>query len=123
MILKEEAKRFWEIKQKTKGRYSFSKTSLKKAIYHLREICYFNVRNVAMKQAICIPIGIDPAQLWTIFFIFEEQYISSRISSDKITVRHFHSTTCFIDDLCTVSDGVEIGRSICHTYLKEHNPR
>ena len=39
----------------------FSKTSVKTAINHLIENCYFNVENEALKQAIGIPMKIDPA--------------------------------------------------------------
>ena len=33
--------------------------------------------------------------------------------------RHFNSTKCFIDDLCTINDGGESGSSICDIYPKE----
>ena len=39
------------------------------------------------------------------------------ISSDKIKARHFHSTKRFIDDLCALNDGGELGRSICDIFL------
>ena len=56
--------------KKTKGGLSFSKTLLKRAINHLIENCYFNVGNVAIKQAIGIPMGIDQAPfLENLFYI------------------------------------------------------
>ena len=39
--------------------------------------------------------------------------------TDKMKARHFHSTKCFIDDLCAINDGGELGRSICDIYPKE----
>ena len=47
-----------------KGGLGFSKTSLKITKNHLIQNCYFNVRNVTMKQAIGIPIVTAPAPLW-----------------------------------------------------------
>ena len=50
---------------------------------------------------------------------FEQEYLPSLIYSDKIKQRHFNSTKCFIDDLCTINDGGQSGRSICDIYPKE----
>ena len=47
-----------------KGGLGFSKTSLKITINRLIHYCYFNVRNVTMKQTIGIPTGTAPAPLW-----------------------------------------------------------
>ena len=70
---------------------SFSQTSLKTAINHLIENCYFIVGNVTMKQATGIQMGIDPVPFWANFFLYsyEEGFISSLISSVKIKARHF----------------------------------
>ena len=57
--------------KKAKGELGFSKSSLKTAMNHLTENCYFNVGNVSMKQAIGIPIGIDSVPFCAnLFFIF-----------------------------------------------------
>ena len=57
--------------RKQKGDVVLVKHHPKKATNHLIENCYFNARNVAMKQAIGIPMGIDPAPfLANLFFIF-----------------------------------------------------
>ena len=50
---------------------------------------------------------IDAAPFWENLFIYsyEEEYMSSLISPDKIKERHFHWTTHFIDDLCAINDG------------------
>ena len=109
------------MKTKTKGGLRFSKTSLETAINHLIGNCYFNIGNVTMKQAIGIPMGIDPAPFWANLFLYsyKEDYMPSLISSDRINGRHFHSTKRFIDDLYAINDGGEFGRSICEMYPKE----
>ena len=58
--------------KKTKGGLGLSKTSVKTAINHLTENCYFDVGNVRMKKATGIPVGIDhPAPFWAnLFFMF-----------------------------------------------------
>ena len=107
--------------ERKKRGLSFSKTSLKAAINHLINNCYFNVGNLTMKKAIRIPMGIDPTQFWANLFLYsyENQCMSSLISSDKIKARHFHSTKHFIDDLCAINDDGDFGRSICNIYPKE----
>ena len=64
---------------------------------------------------------IDSAPFWAniLLYSYEEEYLSSLISSDKIKVRRFHSTKRFIDDLCTINDSGEFVRSICDIYPKE----
>ena len=53
---------------------------------------------------------IDPALFCVNLFLYyyEEKYLSSPISFDKI-----------IDDLCAINDGGELGRSFCNIYPKE----
>ena len=74
-----------------------------------------------MKQAIDIPTGTGPKPFWEYLFLYsyEEENMSSLISSDKIKARHFLSINCFIDDLCAINDGGEVGRSICEIYSKD----
>ena len=97
-----------------------NQTSFKTAINHLTKNCYFNVGNMTMKQAMSIPVEIDPAPFWANLFLYsyEEEYMSSLISSDKIKVRYFHSTNRFIGDLCAVNDGGKFGKFICDIYPK-----
>ena len=59
---------YWE--KKTKRRLVFVKSLFKAAINHLIEDCFFNARNVTMKQAIGIPMGIDPAPFWANLFLY-----------------------------------------------------
>ena len=57
-------------------------------------------------------MGIDPTPFWVSLFIylFEEEYISSLISSEKVQIRHFHSAKHFIDDLCSINDSGKFGK-------------
>ena len=68
--------------------------------------------NTVLRQAIGIPMGIDPAPFWANLFLYayESSYISDLITSDKVKARKFHSTKRFIDDLCAFNDGGEFGR-------------
>ena len=111
-------KAYWS---KSKKAVSFSKTSLKTAVSHLIENCYFTVGDIVLKQAIGIPMGIDPAPFWANLFLYtyEENYISSRISIDPVKARHFHSTKRFIDDLCAINDGNEFGKVYRNIYPEE----
>ena len=97
-----------------KSKYStgYTLNSLKMAVKHLIENCFFTVGNVVMRQAIGIPMGIDPAPFWANLFlyVYENQFISDLISTDKVKARHFLSTKRFIDDLCALNDGGEFGR-------------
>ena len=76
---------------------AFSKTSLKTAINHS-----INAGNMKIKQSISIPMGIDPGSFWAnlSLYSYEEEWVSSLTSSDKIKARHFHSTECFADNHC-----------------------
>ncbi len=109
---------FWS---KRKKGVSFSKASLKIAVSHLIENCYFTVGNLVTKQAIGIPMGIDPAPFWANLFLYtyEEEYISNIIPLHPVKARHFHSTKRFIDDLCAINDGGEFGRVYKDIYPEE----
>ena len=101
---------FWG--KKTKDSIGFTKNQLKVAVKHLIENCYFTVGNTVLRQAIGIPMGIDPAPFWANLFLYayEVNYMSDLIASDKVKARHFHSTRRFIDDLLALNDGGEFGR-------------
>ena len=106
IIISDYGKVYWA-KRKHKTYTSFSKNSLKTTLKHLIENCYFNVGPIVMRQAIGIPMGIDPAPFWANLFLYqyEHRYIDSLIPDDRISARHFHSTKRFIDDLCALNDG------------------
>ena len=92
------------------------------AVAHLIENCFFKVGDRVMRQAVGIPMGIDPAPFWANLFLysFEEQYITSLIKGDmKGQAKCFHSTKRFIDDLWVVNDGGEFGRVFRDIYPPE----
>ena len=101
---------YWS--KKTKDSIGFTKNSLKVAVKHLIENCYFTVGNTVLRQAIGIPMGIDPAPFWANLFLYayEVNYMADLIASDKVKACHFHSIKRFIDDLCALNDGGEFGR-------------
>ena len=107
--------------KKTQNSVGFTKNSLKVAVKHLIENCYFTVGNTVLRQAIGIPMGIDPAPFWANLFLYayETNYMSNLISSDKAKARRFHSTKRFIDDLCALNDGGEFGRVYKDIYPSE----
>ena len=110
---------------KTKGKKYFSKSSLIVAVKHLIKNCYFTVGNITMRQAIGIPMGIDPAPFWANLYLYtyEEDFITNLVKNGgkdgKIRARHFHSNRRFIDDLCAMKDGGEFGRSSPEIYPPE----
>ena len=106
IVISEYGKVYWA-KNKHKSCLSFSKNSLVNAVKHLIEKCYFSVGKVIMRQAIGIPMGIDPAPFWANLFLYqyEHRFMDSLIPDDRLSARHFHSTKRFIDDLCALNDG------------------
>ena len=108
-------------KRKINKSVNFSKHSLKTAVKHLILNCYFMVGNAVLRQAIGIPMGIDPAPFWANLFLYryEEKYMSQLILSDKMKARHFHSTKRFIDDLCAINDGHLFGEVYKEIYPEE----
>ena len=113
-------KAYWT-KTKPKTLVSFTRHSLKTAVKHLVQNCYFTVGNAVLRQAIGIPMGIDPAPFWANLFLyqFEQRYMSDLISTDKVKARHFHSTKRFIDDLCAINDGNLFGTVYKDIYPEE----
>ena len=111
---------YWS-KKKPKSTVSFSRNSLKIAIKHLIQNCYFTVGNVVMRQSIGIPMGIDPAPFWANLFLYqyEHRYMNEQIKNDTVKARHFHSTKRFIDDLCALNDGNLFNRVYSDIYPDE----
>ena len=111
-------KAYWS---KSKKGTSFSKAFLKRAVSHLIENCYFTVGDIVMRQAIGIPMGIDPAPFWANFFLYtyEEAYISNLISANPVKARYFYSTKRFIDDLSAINDNNEFGKVYKDIYPEE----
>ena len=96
----------------------FSERGVKIAVKHLIENCYFTVGKTVLRQAIGIPMGIDPAPFWANLYLYsyEENFISDMIQSDKVRARHFHACMRFIDDLLGLNDGGEFARSSGQIY-------
>ena len=120
IVISKYGKAYWATK-KPKTSVSFSRHSLKSAVKHLVQNCYFTVGNVVMRQAIGIPMGIDPAPFWANLFLYqyEQRYMTQLIISDKVKARHFHSTKRFIDDLCAINDGQLFGEIYQDIYPTE----
>ena len=110
---------FWG--KRVRGKIGFSKSSLIIALKHLIQNSFFIVGNSTMRQAIGIPMGIDPAPFWANLFLYtyEYDYINTLINSNKVKARHYHSTKRFIDDLCAINDGDEFGKSYKDIYPEE----
>ena len=64
---------YWE--KKPEEGLGFSKTLIKKTINYLIENCYFNLGSVTMKQAIGIPMEIDPVPENLFLYSYEEEGI------------------------------------------------
>jgi hypothetical protein len=109
---------YWGRKVKNK---CFSKQSLKTALAHLIQNCYFSVGNVVMRQRVGIPMGIDPAPFWANLFLYtyEHEYINNLIKEDRVKAKHFHAVFRFIDDLCSMNDGGEFGKVFTDIYPDE----
>ena len=107
--------------KKSKGSTGYTRHSLKVAVKHLIQNCFFTVGNSVLRQAIGIPMGIDPAPFWANLFLYayENRFMSDLITTDKVKARHFHSTKRFIDDLCALNDGGEFGRVYKDIYPNE----
>jgi len=120
IVISKYGRAYWS-KSNPKTLVSFTRNSLKVAVKHLIQNCYFTVGNVVMRQAIGIPMGIDPAPFWANLFLyqFELRYMTNLISSDKVKARHFHSTKRFIDDLCAINDGNLFGKVYKDIYPEE----
>ena len=72
-----------------------------------------------MQQLFGIPMRIPHVPFWEIFFLYSFEDIYTLISSNKINVKHFHSTKRFIDHLWTINDGGEFKRVFCNISPKE----
>ena len=75
-----------------------------------------------MKQQLTSQWKLTQKYFGQIFFSYsyEEEDMSSQISSDKIEGTHFHSIKLFIGDLCAVNDCGEHERSVCNILPKKH---
>ena len=110
---------FWS--KKKHGKTSFTKQQIKSLTSHLIKETYFQVGNLLFHQCIGIPMGIDPAPFWANLhlYVYESDFITSLISSDKGRAIKFRYAIRFIDDECNLNDDGEFGRSYQEIYPEE----
>ena len=110
---------FWS--KKKHGKNSFTKRQIKSLTSHLIKETYFQVGNLLFHQCIGIPMGIDPAPFWANLhlYVYESDFITSLISSDKGRAIKFRYAIRFIDDECNLNDDGEFGRSYLEIYPEE----
>ena len=74
-----------------------------------------------MRQCIGIPMGIDPAPFWANLFlyVYECNYMSNLVQTDRSKSRLFFLIRRFIDDLCAINDDGEFGRVFREIYPPE----
>ena len=72
-------KAFWG--KKFKDSVGYTRNSLKVAVKHLIKNCFFTVGNTVLRQAIGIPMGIDPAPFWANLYLYtyEEDFITNLV--------------------------------------------
>ena len=77
--------------------------------------------NLLFHQSIGIPMGIDPAPFWANLHlhVYESDFITGLISSDKRRAMMFKLASRFIDDELNLNDGGEFGRSYQEIYPEE----
>ena len=110
---------FWS--KKKHGKSSFTKQQIKSLTSHLVKETYFQVGNLLFHQSIGIPMGIDPAPFWANLhlYVYESDFITRLISSDKRRAMRFRFASRFIDDELNLNDGGEFGRSFREIYPEE----
>ena len=104
----------------TENRY-FTKSSLKDAVSFLIQKCYFTIGNLAFKQDIGIPMGIDPAPFWANLFLYkyEKEFVDKLISEKSTRAYLYGNTGRFIDDLCAINDRSDFKDSHKQIYPEE----
>ena len=107
--------------KKKHGKTSFTKQQIKSLTSHLIKETYFQVGNLLFHQCIGIPMGIDPAPFWANLhlYVYESDFITSLISSDKGHAIKFRYAIRFIDDECNLNDDGEFGRSYQEIYPED----
>ena len=113
------AKAFWS--KSIKGKTYFTSATLKKIVGYLIGENYFKIGNKLFKQVIGIQMGLDPAPFWANLYLHRHEYIfmSSLIRNDIRRARLFLNCSRFIDDLITINDLDEFGKSHNSIYPKE----
>ena len=114
-----DRKVFW--KKKAARKSTISRFQLKALVKHLITRTYFMVGNLAIRQSIGIPMGIDPAPFWANLYLYfyEHQFITGLMRTDKRRARKFINACRFIDDECNINDLGEFSRSYHEIYPSE----
>ena len=73
-------------------------------------ILLFHCRQHSYETSFWNPYGNRPFWANIFLYAYEPSYMTDLISLDKVKARHFHSTKRFIDDLCALNDGGEVGK-------------
>ena len=70
--------------------------------HHKMLLCYFNIKNLVLKQKICIPMDLEPAPYRAniLHYFFESKYVQQLISEGSPHAHKFHGTLWFTDYLC-----------------------
>ena len=86
--------------KKIKSGVGFDKEAIKTAVTFLIVNSDFNISNISMKEMTDIAIGINSTSFCGNLFLYsyEEEYMSSLISSDKVKATHFTINFCAIND-------------------------
>ena len=85
---------------------------LKTALKNLIENWCTTVRNIARKQDIGIPMGINPVTFWRNLFLHfdENQFMVKHTSNIQVKSCHSDSKKRFINNLFAINDSGRFGR-------------
>ena len=66
-------------------------------------------------------MGIDPAPFWANLFlhVYENDYVTNLIQTDRVRARKLNLIKRFLDDLCAINDDGEFGRIYRDIYPPE----
>ena len=101
--------------KKIKSGVGFDKEAIKTAVTFLIVNSDFNISNISMKEMTDIAIGINSTSFCGNLFLYsyEEEYMSSLISSDKVKATHFTI------NFCTINHSGEFEKTFLGKYKKE----
>ena len=106
---------------KSSKHFTFSITSLKKALEYVIQNCYFSIGSHVFKQIIGIPMGSDPAPYFANLFLFyfEMNWMNKLKKENFVATRKYSNTFRFIDDLITINNGHHFENNIRSIYPPE----
>ena len=106
---------------KSSKHFTFSITSLKKALEYIISNCYFSIGDHVFKQIIGIPMGSDPAPYFANLFLFyfEMKWMDKLKKDNFAATRKYSNTFRFIDDLITINNAGHFDKNINNIYPPE----